>query len=81
MNQRSGIGKCVEGHIGSFGYPTRPGKRYPFCPECGKAMVWECPNCGEPIAVDREELARTRFCRACGAPCFEPGMGPRPAGR
>lgn len=71
MAEERGVGKCVEGHLGSYGYPTRPETSYPFCPQCGKPMVWECPGCGAPVPEDSEELTLARFCRECGSPYFD----------
>lgn len=71
-----GVGKCAEDHLGSYGYPTRPGEPYRFCPQCGNPMVWACPQCGEPLPDDPQELATASFCRACGAPYFTTGAKP-----
>jgi hypothetical protein len=71
-----GVGKCVEGHIGSYGYPTRPEEPYPYCPQCGSAMVWRCPVCDEPVPHEADELATAHFCRFCGAPYFAEGEIP-----
>ncbi len=62
------VGKCEENHPGSYGYPTRPDNAYPFCSQCGKAMVWECPNCQAQLPEDSSELLLARFCRECGTP-------------
>lgn len=70
MSESSGVGKCPTGHIGSYGYPTRPEEPYPFCPQCGDAMVWKCPSCGESLPIDAQELELAKFCRACGEPYF-----------
>jgi hypothetical protein len=66
-----GVGKCAGGHLGSFGFPTRPADPYPFCPQCGTAMVWVCPKCQAPVPDDPQELATANFCRACGTAYFE----------
>lgn len=66
-----GVGKCFEAHLGSYGYPTRPEEAYPFCPQCGTAMVWHCPECGKGVPEDTEELVAARFCRYCGTSYFE----------
>jgi hypothetical protein len=65
-----GVGKCVQSHLGSFGYPTRPEEPYPFCPQCGGAMVWRCPACDELVPQEADELATAHFCRQCGTPYF-----------
>jgi hypothetical protein len=65
-----GVGKCEQNHAGSFGYPTRPNEPYDFCPQCGNAMVWHCPNCRSPLPDDPGELISARFCRNCGSPYF-----------
>jgi hypothetical protein len=65
-----GVGKCREGHLGSYGFPTRPVEPYAFCPECGNAMVWACPQCSELLPEDPAELEAARFCRHCGAGYF-----------
>lgn len=65
-----GVGKCRESHLGSYGYPTRPSEPYPFCPQCGNPMVWECPECHEPVPDDSDELLTANFCRHCGAAYF-----------
>ena len=65
-----GIGKCREGHLGSFGFPTRPELPYDFCPECGNHMVWACSTCAEPLPDDPKELQSARFCRHCGMSYF-----------
>jgi hypothetical protein len=65
-----GVGKCEENHAGSFGYPTRPEVPYDFCPQCGKPMVWDCPNCQSPLPDDPGELESARFCRNCGSSYF-----------
>ena len=70
MAVERGVGKCEENHTGSYGYPTRPEERYPFCSQCGKAMIWECANCAAPLPDDGDELATARFCRECGSPYF-----------
>ena len=69
--QRRGLGKCREGHKGSYGYPTRPVEPYNFCAECGSPMVWRCAACQAPVPEDGDELERARFCRDCGAPYFD----------
>jgi hypothetical protein len=75
MAQERGLGKCAQGHIGSYGYASRPDQEYPFCPQCGTPMVWRCPACESPMPDDAGELAVARFCRHCGAAYFgdEPG--------
>jgi hypothetical protein len=65
-----GIGKCEEGHLGSYGYPTRPEEPYGFCSQCGKQMVWRCPSCGIPVPEDSDELTVAQFCRDCGTAYF-----------
>ena len=70
MLERS-VGKCPEGHLGSYGFPSRPAEPYEFCPQCGQRMIWMCASCGEPVPDDPQELAAARFCRSCGAPYFE----------
>ena len=67
-----GVGKCAKGHLGSYGYPTRPEDPYPFCPNCGSPMVWVCPECNEPVPHEADELTSAHFCRFCGAPYFDP---------
>jgi hypothetical protein len=69
--QPRGVGKCANNHAGSFGYPTRPEEPYPFCPKCGRPMVWTCRNCEAPLPDDPTELAEARFCRHCGASYFD----------
>jgi hypothetical protein len=73
MADERGLGKCDENHTGSYGYPTRPDQPYPFCSQCGKAMVWACPSCERPLPDDNGELQTARFCRYCGAPYFGDG--------
>jgi hypothetical protein len=73
MATDKGIGKCEEGHAGSYGYPTRPEQPYKFCSQCGKRMVWKCPNCGAGLPEDSAELETARFCRDCGTAYFENG--------
>lgn len=68
--QERGLGKCSEDHVGSYGYPTRPAQPYPFCPQCGRQMVWRCAACAQPVPEDNSELLTARFCRYCGAPYF-----------
>ena len=68
--QNHGTGKCAEGHLGSYGYPTRPEEPYAFCAQCGNPMVWACEKCGEPVPIDPQELESARFCRSCGSPYF-----------
>ncbi len=75
-NEARGLGKCENEHIGSYGYPTRPDAAYPFCSQCGKAMVWVCAACEAPVPEDSTELTTARFCRQCGAPYFEPTSSP-----
>lgn len=76
MSDERGIGKCGNDHLGSFGYPTRPEEPYPYCPQCGQQMTWQCPSCSEPVPQDTDELTVARFCRQCGAAYFdEPGGG------
>jgi hypothetical protein len=67
-----GVGKCPEGHLGSYGFPTRPDEPYPFCPQCGNGMIWACPKCEAPPPDDPQELESARFCRSCGTAYFEP---------
>ena len=55
---------------GSYGYPTRPDAPYPFCPQCGRPMVWACPKCGALLPEDSAELLAARFCRECGTGYF-----------
>ena len=74
-----GVGKCVGGHLGSYGFPTRPEEPYLFCPQCGTAMVWVCPECEAPVPDDPQELASANFCRFCGTAYFgvsESNAGP-----
>ena len=66
-----GVGKCPNGHLGSFGFPTRPEEPYGFCPQCGETMVWQCPRCETPLPDDAKELETAGFCRDCGAPYFD----------
>jgi hypothetical protein len=40
-------------------------------------MVWECPQCSEPLPQDAEELATAKFCRNCGTPYFSNGKTQR----
>jgi hypothetical protein len=70
MPDDRGLGKCVQGHIGSFGYPTRPAEPYPFCPICGNPVVWKCAACGHGLPDDSNELTAARFCRYCGTAYF-----------
>ncbi len=70
MAEERGIGKCEESHAGSYGYPTRPEERYQFCAQCGKAMVWACPDCDAALPDDNNELISASFCRECGAAYF-----------
>jgi hypothetical protein len=70
MATERGLGKCAQGHIGSYGYASRPDQNYPFCPQCGMPMVWACPACDSRMPDDADELAVARFCRHCGAPYF-----------
>ena len=65
-----GLGKCAGDHLGSYGYPTRPEQPYDFCPQCGKPMIWECPQCARALPDDTDDLMTARFCRECGAPYF-----------
>lgn len=65
-----GLGKCRTGHLSSYGYPTRPEEPFPFCSQCGAAMVWQCERCGAEMPQDSEELKAAAFCRHCGAPYF-----------
>jgi hypothetical protein len=69
-NGARGLGKCELNHTGSYGYPTRPETPYPFCPQCGKPMVWRCPSCEAPLPDDSNELMVARFCRQCGTSYF-----------
>ena len=78
MADTKGLGKCAEHHVGSYGYPTRPGEAYPFCPQCGGRMVWSCTECDAGLPDDTTELATARFCRQCGADYFQ-SLAPRPA--
>lgn len=71
MADQRGLGKCAQDHAGSYGYPTRPEEPYPFCSQCGSAMVWACPSCDAGLPEDGAELLAARFCRQCGAPYFE----------
>jgi len=68
---KRGVGKCRNGHTGSYGYPTRPDEKYDYCSQCGKAMIWACPSCNEPVPEDPAELAEARFCRKCGNAYFD----------
>jgi hypothetical protein len=77
MAGNRGLGKCVNNHLGSYGYSTRPEQKYPFCSQCGNPMVWECAACKSPLPDDADELAVARFCRQCGAAYF--GDTPEPA--
>jgi len=72
-----GVGKCVNDHAGSYGFPTRPDEPYGFCQKCGQGMVWVCSGCQEPLPEDPVELAEARFCRQCGTAYFgdEPVTG------
>lgn len=65
------VGKCEQNHLGSYGYPTRPGEAYPFCSQCGGRMVWMCSDCGKPVPEDSAELTEARFCRWCGHSYFD----------
>ncbi|HUF52630.1 MAG TPA: DUF2321 domain-containing protein [Dehalococcoidia bacterium] len=67
------VGKCENDHAGSYGYPTRPEEPYDFCSQCGKEMVWHCPDCNDPLPQDVEELVLARFCRNCGTQYFSNG--------
>lgn len=73
-----GVGKCGSDHLGSFGYPTRPGHPYGFCAQCGGGVVWECPACEANLPEDPDELKVARFCRECGSAYFgdlpQPGL-------
>ena len=71
MAEERGLGKCEENHLSSYGYPSRPEEPFPFCSQCGKTMVWECPSCEEPLPEDSAELEAARYCRACGTAYFE----------
>ncbi len=66
----TGVGKCANHHLGSFGFPTRPPEPYGFCPQCGEAMVWRCGSCGELLPEDPQELETAKYCRSCGASYF-----------
>lgn len=70
VDSARGLGKCIENHVGSYGYPTRPEAPYPFCPQCGNPMVWACAACESPLPEDNAELLAARFCAQCGAPHF-----------
>jgi len=70
MTAEQGVGKCPEGHLGSFGFPTRPDESYPFCPQCGEGMVWSCPHCDATLPADVDELRLANFCPMCGEPYF-----------
>jgi hypothetical protein len=70
MATERGLGKCARGHIGSYGYTSRPEQEYPFCPQCGTPMVWRCHACEAAMPDDADELAVARFCRHCGAAYF-----------
>ncbi len=65
-----GLGKCRNGHLSSYGYPTRPDDPFPFCSQCGCAMVWRCDQCGAELPQDSEELKPAAFCRHCGTAYF-----------
>jgi hypothetical protein len=71
MLQERGLGKCTHNHVSSYGYPTRPPEPFPFCSQCGEAMVWACAKCGTALPEDSEELAIARFCRECGSSYFD----------
>jgi hypothetical protein len=75
MPAERAVGKCAENHLGSYGYPTRPEEPYPFCSQCGGAMVWLCGECQIGLPDDNVELLAARFCRHCGQAYFadEPG--------
>lgn len=65
-----GVGKCIENHLGSYGYPTRPVEPYNFCATCGNPMVWRCAQCKAFLPEDPDELMAARFCRDCGGAYF-----------
>jgi len=71
MTPEQGVGKCREGHLGSFGFPTRPDEPYPFCPQCGEGMVWRCPHCEAGLPADVDELRLAHFCPMCGEAYFD----------
>jgi hypothetical protein len=68
--QPKGVGKCLNDHPGSYGYPTRPEEPYGYCQKCGQGMVWTCPKCEASLPEDPEELVEARFCRHCGTAYF-----------
>ena len=70
MTDERGIGKCVENHVSSYGYPSRPEELFQFCSQCGNSMVWQCPNCQIPLPDDSTELVAAQFCRHCGTAYF-----------
>ena len=70
MTEGRGLGKCKENHSASYGYATRPEDRYPYCSQCGNAVVWACPKCSAALPEDSAELMVAQFCRQCGSAYF-----------
>lgn len=68
--EQRGVGKCVQNHASSYGYPTRPETPFPYCSQCGNPMVWKCQTCDAPLPEDSAELIPAQFCRHCGSPYF-----------
>jgi len=77
-NNERGTGKCVQSHLGSYGYPTRPEEPYAYCPQCGGVMVWACAACNAQVPQEADELTTAQFCRFCGAPYFAAAEAPGP---
>jgi len=68
---------CLNGHVINPNIKKIPNLRKPFCGECGKKTITECPNCKKPIPgrfiyKDFEDKTvwgpSSKFCDHCGNP-------------
>jgi hypothetical protein len=49
MNQKDTMQVCLNGHVITDLYNSRPDLRKKFCSECGAETITNCPNCHVPI--------------------------------